>query len=150
MRLAIDAARVGVAAGQSPYGACVVRDGAVVAVAHNTVLRDCDPSAHAEVNALRAAGAALGSIDLTGCTVYSTCEPCTMCFACCHWAHASTIVYGATIADSSALGFGELHFPNAELAKLTRRPVAVIGEVARDECLALFAAWRTGVAPTRY
>ncbi len=142
MRIAIETALVGVAAGQSPYGACVVRGDTLVARAHNTVLRDHDPSAHAEVNALRAAGAALGGIDLSACTIYSTCEPCTMCFACCHWAHLGRIVYGARVADSAALGFGELHYPNAELARLARRPVAVVGDVLRDQCLAIFHAWQ--------
>ena len=142
MRVAIETALVGVAAGQSPYGACVVRGDMLVARAHNTVLRDSDPSAHAEVNALRAAGAALGDIDLSACTVYSTCEPCTMCFACCHWAHVGRIVYGATIADSAAIGFGELHYTNTDLARLARRPVAVSGPLLRDECLAIFTAWQ--------
>jgi len=150
MRLAIAAARTGIAAGQSPYGACVVRDGTVIASAHNTVLRDCDPSAHAEVNAIRAAGRALGQFDLSGCTIYATGEPCTMCFACCHWAHIATIVFGTRCADSDAIGFGELHYDNTALAKLARRPLQVVGEVLRDECLSLFEGWRAGGVPTTY
>ncbi|MFN8640876.1 MAG: nucleoside deaminase [Candidatus Binatia bacterium] len=101
MREAIAAAYRGVDAGQSPFGACVVRDGLVVAAAHNTVLRDRDPSAHAEVNALRAAAAALGTHDLAGGVVYATGEPCPMCLGCCYWAHVDRIVFGSSIADSA-------------------------------------------------
>ncbi|MBM3315812.1 nucleoside deaminase, partial [candidate division WOR-3 bacterium] len=74
MKLAIEAARAGVEQGQSPFGCCIVKDGDVVATAHNRVWRDGDPTAHAEVNALRAACRRLGTIDLTGCTLYATCE----------------------------------------------------------------------------
>lgn len=142
MREAVAAARDGIRAGQSPFGACVTRGEVLIARAHNTVCRDRDPSAHAEVNALRAAGAALGRHDLRGCTVYSTCEPCLMCFACCHWAHVDRIVFGAGVADSAALGFGELHYPADALIRLAVRPVAVTGGILRDECLDLFRLWQ--------
>lgn len=147
MRLAIEAARVGIAAGQMPFGACVVRDGAVVATAHNTILRDCDPSAHGEVNAVRAAAAALRSFDLDGCTLYTTGESCLMCFTCCQWARISTLVYGATIADAEAVGFVGLHVANRELAQRADRPITVIGEVARQECVAMLADWQAQFTP---
>jgi tRNA(Arg) A34 adenosine deaminase TadA len=142
MREAIAIAHLGVRAGQSPFGACVVRNGRVIARAHNTVLRDSDPSAHAEVNAVRAAGAALGSHDLSGCTVYATGEPCPMCLACCYWAHVPRIVYGTLLADSEAIGFGELPYAPATLLGGALRPVTLVGGVLREECLGIFKAWQ--------
>lgn len=142
MREAIAAAHLGVRAGQSPFGACVVRDGRIIASAHNTVLRDGDPSAHAEVNALRAAAAALGTHDLSACTVYATGEPCPMCLGCCYWAHVGRVVYGSSIADSAAIGFGELPYAPADLLRSAARPILVDGGLLRDECLGIFAAWR--------
>jgi len=142
MREAIEIAHLGVRAGQSPFGACVVRDGRVIARAHNTVLRDSDPSAHAEINAVRAAGAALGSHDLSGCIVYATGEPCPMCLGCCYWAHVPRIVFGSSLADSEAIGFGELPYAPAALLSGAARPLLVEGGVLRDECLGIFKAWQ--------
>ena len=85
--------------GGGPFGACVVRDGAVLAVARNTVLRN-DATAHAEINAIRKACRRLGTHDLSGSVIYSTTEPCPMCFSAVHWARIGTIVYGTNIADA--------------------------------------------------
>jgi len=86
MRAALDAARRGVDAGQSPFGCAIVKDGRLLVAAHNTVRLDHDPSAHAEVNAIRRACLAAGGIQLPGATVYATTEPCPMCFTAIHWA----------------------------------------------------------------
>src|SRR6266516_4264518 len=88
MWLAIEKAKEGIARGQTPFGACITR--------------------HGEVVAIRQACKTLGTIDLSGCVIYSTCEPCPMCFSACHWARISTIVYGARIEDARASGFHEL------------------------------------------
>ena len=104
MSLAIAKARDGIAAGQSPFGAIIVRGHDVVAVTHNTVWLDTDPTAHAEVNCIRSAAKALKLIDLSGCEMYSTCEPCPMCLAAIHWSKIDRVVYGATIADAAAAG----------------------------------------------
>jgi tRNA(Arg) A34 adenosine deaminase TadA len=137
MRLAIEKCREGIAAGQMPFGAAVVCDGRVVAAAHNTVSRDCDPTAHAEVNAIRAAAAALAAVHLPGCTLYTTCEPCPMCFGAIHWAGIERVVYGATIGDAVAAGIGQLTVGAAELARMGRSPVRVEAGPLRDECRAL-------------
>ena len=142
MRLAIETTREGIAAGQSPFGAVIVKDGRVVAATHNTVWRDTDPTAHAEVNCLRRAAAALATIDLTGCTLYSTCEPCPMCLAATHWAKVDRVVYGATIADAAAAGFSELDVPAQALAEMGRSPLKVEGGLLREECAALFDEWK--------
>src|SRR5947209_10405649 len=99
---AIEKAREGIGKRQSPFGAAVVRDGQVVAAAHNTVWLDTDPTAHAEVNALRQAAVALATIKLAGCVMYTTCEPCPMCLAAIHWAKLDRVVFGATIAAAAA------------------------------------------------
>ena len=92
MSLAIARARDGIAAGQSPFGAIIVRGADVVAATHNTVWRDTDPTAHAEVNCIRSAAAALKLIDLSGCEMYSTCEPCPMCLSAIHWSKIDRVV----------------------------------------------------------
>ena len=142
MRLAIAKAIEGVRAGQSPYGAAVVRDGELLSCEHNVVLWTLDVAAHAEVHAMRVAAQRLGTVDLAGCVLYSTCEPCTMCFGASHWAHVAKIVYGATVADSDTLGFREVLITNEMLRRLGRSGVELVGGVLRDECLSIFAAWK--------
>ena len=141
MRLALRKALEGVRKGQTPFGACIVRGDAVVALAHNTVWRTSDPTAHAEVNALRKAGRRLGSINLSGCVLYSTCEPCPMCFSAIHWARLTAVIYGARIRDAKRLGFNELSVPSRTLKRLGRSPVLLVEDFLRDECLDLFRAW---------
>jgi tRNA(Arg) A34 adenosine deaminase TadA len=142
MSQAIAKAVEGIAAGQSPFGAVIVRDGNVVAATHNTVWRDGDPTAHAEVNCIRAAAKALATIDLKGCTMYSTCEPCPMCLAAIHWAKIDRVVFGAGIADAAAAGFHELHVAARMLAAMGRSPLLVESDLLREECARLFAQWR--------
>lgn len=142
MAMAIAKVREGVAAGQSPFGAIIVAKGVVVATTHNTVWRDLDPTAHAEVNCIRSAARALQNISLAGCEMYSTCEPCPMCLSAIHWSKIDRVVFGATIADAAAAGFCELHFEAALLAKMGGSPVKVESGLLREECAALFAFWR--------
>ena len=150
LRAAIRAAREGIAAGQSPFGSVIVRDGQVVAAAHNTVWLDTDPTAHAEVNNNRAASRVLKTIDLGGCTLYSTCEPCPMCLSAIHWAKISRVVYGAEIADAAAAGFSELCVPARELARMGGSQVEVEGGVLGEECRALFTEFRRNSASKTY
>jgi tRNA(Arg) A34 adenosine deaminase TadA len=142
MSLAVAKARDGITAGQSPFGAVIVRDGSVVAATHNTVWRDLDPTAHAEVNCIRAAARVIAAIDLAGCDMFSTCEPCPMCLAAIHWSKISRVVFGATIADAAAAGFCELHVPARQLAEMGGSPLRVESGLLREECAALFCAWR--------
>src|SRR5574341_2622213 len=118
MQLAIKTAREGMAGGQTPFGSCIVRGGRVVACEHNGVWGQTDSTAHAEVQAIRAACRALKTVDLSGCDIYSTCEPCPMCFGAIHWAKLSTIVFGANVADAKALGFSELTISNQQMKDL--------------------------------
>ena len=141
MRLAIQKAREGIAADQSPFGACIVRDGQILACEHNIVWRTTDSTAHAEVTAIRAACRAVNDVKLTGATIYSTTEPCPMCFAAIHWAGISRIVYGATIADAERAGFGELTLSNIEMKRIGGSPVQVSPPLLSTEAAKLFEEW---------
>jgi tRNA(Arg) A34 adenosine deaminase TadA len=141
MRLAIARAREGVAAGQTPFGACIVRGDDAVAVAHNVVLATTDITAHAEVTAIREACRALRTIDLRGCVIYSTCEPCPMCFSACHWANLDRILYGASIADAARCGFRELSVSNADMKRLGGSGVEIEPDLLREEAVTLFKDW---------
>lgn len=141
MRLAIRKAREGVRTGQTPFGACIVKRGEPVTLAHNQVWRTGDITAHAEIVAIRQACRKLKTIDLSGCVIYSTCEPCPMCFAACHWARILKIVYGVKIGDARKIGFNELAIPSRKMKQAGGSPVKIEGNFLRRENLALFGAW---------
>lgn len=141
MQLAIDKAREGIDGGQSPFGACIARDGDLVAAAHNTVWRDGDSTAHAEVNAIREACRALGTIDLRGCTLYTTCEPCPMCFSASHWAGIGRIVFGAGIVDAAGAGFSELRISVYQMKAVGISRVQLVPDFMRAENRQLFEDW---------
>lgn len=138
MAEAIAQARKGISSGQSPFGAVIVKDGRVVARGHNEVWLRTDPTAHAEVVALQRAAAALQAIDLTGCDMYTTCEPCPMCASAAHWARVSRVFFGATIDDAETAGFHELILPAAEVYRIGKSPVVLVSGVLQRECAALF------------
>ena len=150
MRRAIALARAAIAAGQMPVAAVLARNGAIVAEAYNTVWRDTDPTAHAEMNALRRAASQLKTVDLSGTTIYATLEPCPMCLAAIHWAKVDRAVFGAGIADSAAAGFNELAVPAARLAALGGSPIVVEGGLMREECVALLDEWKRAARSQAY
>jgi len=141
MGLAIRFALAGVATGQSPFGCCIVRDGHVLACAHNRVWADTDATAHAEVLAIRAACRKLETIDLAGSTLYTTCEPCPMCFAAAHWARVSRVVYGASIADAREAGFNELGIGAGQMRELGPSAVEVVPGFMASDCRNVFTTW---------
>ena len=141
MKRAVAAARRGIRAGQTPFGACIVKDGKVITAAHNTVWKTTDITAHAEVCAIRRACKRLHTIDLSGCGIYSTCEPCPMCFSAIHWAKIEKIVFGAYIADAASFGFNELAVSNETLVRLGKSAVTVNGGFMREATLMLFNEW---------
>lgn len=143
MQSALEAAREGISQGQSPFGCAIATaDGRLLAAAHNTVVQSVDATAHAEVNAIRAACRTLGSHLLTGALVATTCEPCPMCLAALHWARVATVYYGATIADAAAAGFNELHVAASDLARLGGSPLRLVPGVSAPACRALFQQWQ--------
>ncbi|HRX83365.1 MAG TPA: nucleoside deaminase [Pirellulaceae bacterium] len=141
MQLAIDKAREGIEAGQSPFGCAIARGDDLIAVSHNTVVATTDVTAHAEVNALRLGCKTTGQIHLEGCVVATTCEPCPMCMAALHWARVETVYFGASIADADSAGFNELQVPAAEVLKIGGSKVALVSGVLSAECRDLFQRW---------
>lgn len=141
MKLAIDQAERSIALGQSPFGSVIVRRGELVAAGHNEVWKTTDPSCHAEVNTIRKAASALNTINLAGCVLYSTCEPCPMCASAIHWANLDAVCYGATISDAKDAGFSELDMPIGELYSRGGSNVQILPRVMMRECAALFPKW---------
>lgn len=142
MRLALrEAARNLKNAKGGPFGACIVREGRVLAVARNSVLAR-DATCHAEINAIRKASRRLGTYDLSGCVLFSTTEPCPMCFGAIHWARIGLVVYGTSIADAKRAGFNELPVSNETLKRLGRSRIRLVGGFLRGECLSLFKSWK--------
>ena len=123
-----------------PFGACIVKDGSVLAVARNTVFKN-DASCHAEINAIRIASRKIKTFDLSGCVIYSTTEPCPMCFSAIHWARIGLIVYGTDIADADKAGFNEIKVSNARLKTLGKMKVKLVPGYLRDECAQLLRDW---------
>lgn len=107
MRRAIALSEESVRTGGGPFGAVIAKDGEIVAEASNSVTIDHDPTAHAEVNAIRRATKKLGTFDLSGCDIYTSCEPCPMCLGAIYWAHLDTIYYANDRKDAARIGFDD-------------------------------------------
>ena len=122
-----------------PFGAAVVhtRSGRMLLRTLNAVKQQCDPSAHAEVRAIRLATRRLGKLSLAGYTLYTTCEPCPMCMSAALWARLDRVVYGATIADANC-HCNQIRIPASEVAARSDMGCIVDGPILRDECYALF------------
>ena len=142
MQLAIEKCREGIALGQTPFGCAIWQAGEVTAVAHNTVWRTSDITAHAEINALREAGRRTANPLLEGATVATTCEPCPMCAAALHWAMVEKIYFGATINDAAQAGFSELPLPAAQVLEAGKGQIHLEGNILGDDCRELFAEWQ--------
>ena len=151
MQHAIEVCRRGITAGQSPFAAVIASsDGEIICQSHNTVRADNDPTAHAEINAIREASGSLGTINLIGHFIVSTCEPCPMCAAAIHWARLDAVVFGATIQDARKALFNELAVPAEQLYDLGQSHVKIFPFVMRDQCRQLFDEWRIGPDPNPY
>ena len=141
MKIAIKEALKGVKKGDGgPFGAVVVRKGKIISKAHNEVLKTFDPTAHAEVLAIRQASKKLKNFDLSDCEIYSSCEPCPMCLAAIHWGRIKKVFFGASRSDAEKMGFSDKEMydlfkhPSHDGVELVRIPGA--------ECACLFDVWR--------
>ena len=135
--------------GGGPFGAVIVRDGAAIAEGSNCVTRENDPTAHAEVNAIRAACAALGTFSLQGCEIYTSCEPCPMCLSAIYWARIDRIWYGNTCADAARIAFDDA-FLYRELALPARERAIPASMLLREQAWESFQAWLDSPNKTRY
>jgi tRNA(Arg) A34 adenosine deaminase TadA len=141
MRHAIALSRRGMEGGAGgPFGAVVVQDGQVVAEGWNQVTSTNDPTAHAEVVAIRRACTALGRFDLRGAVLYTSCEPCPMCLSAAYWARLDAVVFGNARDDAAAIGFDD-QFLYDEVAKPIEARSLPIRRLLAAEALEVFAAW---------
>jgi len=141
MREALALARRGVEEGAGgPFGAILVRDGIILGRGSNRVIADLDPTAHAELMAIRAACRATGDFHLRGATLYTTCEPCPMCRAAAFWAHVNRVVYAAETADAAAAGFDDGRIREALLDGGGALRLAS-DQLMREEALEVFRLW---------
>jgi tRNA(Arg) A34 adenosine deaminase TadA len=138
MRTALEMAGRGLAAGGPPVGACIVCDGEVVAAAHNSVIGELDATAHAEITVIRQACRELRTLNLTGCDLYVTVQPCAMCLSACHYAGIHSITYGAALDAMQAITGNEL---DVDQAALFAGPIR--GGVQEAECGELLQRWQS-------
>jgi guanine deaminase len=122
-----------------PFGAVVVREGEIVAKAHNRVLKTHDPTAHAEIVAIRRAALKLKKYDLSDCEIYCTCEPCPMCLAAIYWARIPRVYYGCTKKDAERIGFRDKRL--YDFVKKRKSPAVKKTKLERAECLKPFQEW---------
>ena len=142
MEQAIALATENVTSGRGgPFGAVIVREGAVIATGANRVTELNDPTAHAEVTAIRNACAKLGTYQLQGCEIYSSCEPCPMCLAAIYWARCEAVYFGATAEDARDAGFDDAFF-YAEMRRARGEREVPEVNLMRDEAQMSFEAWR--------
>ncbi|HXN25227.1 MAG TPA: nucleoside deaminase [Candidatus Dormibacteraeota bacterium] len=150
MKRAIALATENVNSGRGgPFGVVIVKDGRVIASGTNRVTSTNDPTAHAEMVAIREACRALGDFQLTGCEMYTSCEPCPMCFGAIYWARPARVFFAATAQDASAAGFDD-SFILEELRRSIRDRKIPTQQMMREEALAAFDAWRKKPDRTNY
>lgn len=141
MKLACASAAQGMAAGDGgPFGAVIVKDNKVVSVGHNKVLVNKDSTAHAEIEAIRKAEQMLGTHDLSGCELYTSCYPCPMCLGAIMWARISKVYYGSSTEEAALIGFDDRVFYEA-IAKPNHQQMVELEHDDSKECKALFAEW---------
>lgn len=149
MQMAINLSIENVANGGGPFGAVIVRNGEVIATGVNRVTANNDPTAHAEVSAIREACAKLGNFKLEGCTIYTSCEPCPMCLSAIYWAGISRIFYGNTKADAKAINFDD-SFIYDEIALPYAQRSIPCNNIMREKALSAFRAWEAKADKTLY
>lgn len=143
MRIAIELAEDNVKRGiGGPFGAVIVKDGMIVARSANRVVPTNDPTAHAEVSVIRLACQELETYNLSGCEIYTSCEPCPMCLGAIYWARIDKIYYANTKADAAAIGFDD-HFIYDELENPMEKRKLPFVQILRDEALTAFKLWET-------
>jgi len=144
MKLANQEALLGSLANDGgPFGAVITMNGEVIARGHNEVLKTNDPTAHAEMVAIRRAAEALGTYDLSGCEIHSSCEPCPMCLSAIYWSRISTIYFGCTKEDAAEIGFDDNviyeYIKNPQQFQEDLRMIPT----DRESCLRTFEKWLT-------
>ena len=141
MREAVRLSAENVKNGGGPFGAVIVKNGEIIATGVNRVTANNDPTAHAEVSAIRAAGQKLGTFDLSGCDIYTSCEPCPMCLGAIYWAHLDRMYYACNKDDAADAGFDDSFiYKELDLEASERRLKSE--NILRSEALKTFEAWK--------
>ena len=141
MRTAIELSVKNVAEGGGPFGAVIARNGEIVATGVNRVTDEHDPTAHAEVSAIRAACRKLNTFDLSGCEIYTSCEPCPMCLGAIYWAHLDRMYYGNNQHDAAEIGFDDAFIYEEIALKPEDRRLASM-RLLPEEAIKAFEDWR--------
>jgi tRNA(Arg) A34 adenosine deaminase TadA len=149
MRRAIELSKQSVRNGGGPFGAVIARNGEIVAEGSNCVTIDNDPTAHAEVSTIRKACKALNTFDLSGCEIFTSCEPCPMCFGAIYWAHLDKIYMGNDRKDAAKIGFDDdfIYQEIALPAEQRNKPSEIL---LREEALEAFKMWDEKTDKTEY
>jgi guanine deaminase len=124
-----------------PFGAVIVKNGAIIAEGANQVTSTQDPTAHAEILAIRGACAKLGVFELPGCEIYTSCEPCPMCLGAIYWARLSRVYFGNAAADAASIGFDDSLIYREIALPLAQRAIPM-RQMMREQALAAFRAWQ--------
>jgi guanine deaminase len=149
MRRAIALSHEQVRAGGGPFGAVITQDGKIIAEGANRVTRANDPTAHAEMVAIREACAKLGRFSLAGCEIYTSCEPCPMCLGAIYWARLERIYYANSRADATAIGFDDERLYRELKLPLEARSLPLV-RLLETEALTAFTAWQAKPDKTPY
>ncbi len=137
---AVELSKISIDENCGPFGAIIVRNGEIIAEAHNTVTRDNDPTAHAEVNAIRKAAQNLSNFDLSDCEIYTSTEPCPMCLSAIYWSRMKKVYYANTRQDAAAINFDDEYIYN-ELAKPIEQRELEMKKIEIPEAKEVFNLW---------
>ena len=149
MELALEEAKRGIDAGDGgPFGALIVKDDKVIALRHNEVVKNNDPTAHAEIVTIREAAQKLANFHLNGCHLYVTAQPCPMCFAAIHWAHIEKVFYCNTQIQSAKIGFDDVLI--TEIIKQHTKDPIKFTHTPKHQCQELFKYWNNNPHKIRY
>lgn len=149
MRKAIELSKQNIENNGGPFGAVIVKEGEIIATGVNRVTDSCDPTAHAEVSAIRAAAKKLDSFDLSGCEIYSSCEPCPMCLGAIYWARLDKLYYGNTKEDAKDINFDD-SFIYEEIELTPDKRQLPSENFLRDEAIKAFEQWMETDSKTEY
>jgi len=150
MRIAIELSEYNVNQGMGgPFGAVIVKDGMILARSANRVVPTNDPTAHAEISVIRLACQELGTFNLAGCEIYTSCEPCPMCLGAIYWARIDKVYYANTKADAAAIGFDDHAIYDELESPMAKRKLPFV-QLLRDEALAAFKLWEVAENKNTY
>ena len=149
MQKAIKLSVENVKCGGGPFGAVIAKDGKIIATGVNQVTKNNDPTAHAEISAIRKAARKLGTFDLSGCEIFTSCEPCPMCLSAIYWAHLDSIHYGNTKTDAKNIGFDDSYiYDELKLAPANRK--ITMNSLLPEEAIRAFEEWANKDDKVRY